>query len=208
MAKTMRLKEIGQKAFRASAEDGLMEIAIGVCLMAMSARLVSRVLIFTLAFPLFLPRLLVLTLRKRITYRRIGYVRLIPDEAKDVVPGIFLMLLVLVAIMAFAFFLFGDMRDFNLWEKWCAALFGVQLAGFFVMLGSKSGCARFHVFALWSVMSGFVFSILPFEFRTAGLFLFLLTVGSLLTLWGLALLIRFVRKYPKPAKEVSNGAIS
>ena len=204
MSENVNLKEIEQKTFKDSQQDGLMEIAIGICFVAMSGRLVSRLLIFTLAFPLFLPRVLVVALRKRFTYPRIGYVKLIPDEAKEVVPGILLLLLVLVAVMAIAFLFFGDVGDFDLWVQWCPVLFGTQLAGFFVFLASKSGAARYYVFALWSMLSGLVFSVLKFEFQTAGLFIYFLIVGAILLLWGLVLFIRFLRAHPKPIEEVVN----
>ncbi|NQT82007.1 hypothetical protein HQ563_03230 [bacterium] len=202
MTPHISLKETERKAFRDSQQDGLMEIVIGICLVAMSARLLSRPLIFTLAFPLFLPRILLPALRKRFTYRRIGYVKLIPDEAKKIVPGIFLILLILIAVMAVALLLFGDVSDFDLWVKWCPALFGTQLAGLFLSLASKTGSVRHCVFAVWSVVSGFVSSILNFEFRTAGVFIYFLMMGGLLALWGLVLFIRFLRKFPTPAEEV------
>ncbi len=205
MSQKVDLNEIERSAFRDSVQDGVMELAIGICLVAMSGRLLSRILIVTLVFPLFLPRVLVLTLRKRFSYPRIGYVKLIPDNAKEVVPGIFLIMLVLLAIMAIALLLFGDVGNFDLWVKWFPALFGAQLAGLFLFLGSKSGLHRYAVFAGWSVMSGLVSSILNFQFRSAGVFVFFLSVGALLTFWGYVLFIRFLRDYPLPPEEGINA---
>lgn len=205
MAPDINVREIERKTFQESQRDGVMEIAIGMCFVAMSARLLSRALIFTLVFPLFLPRLLVVTLRKRFTYPRVGYVKFIPDSAKEIVPGILLLMLVLIAVMAIALLLFGDVGDFDLWVKWCPALFGVQLASFFVMLASKSGSNRHYLFAAWSAMAGFLSAIPNFEFRTAGVFVFFLTVGALLTFWGHVLFIRFLRNYPLPAEEGINA---
>jgi hypothetical protein len=201
----VNLNEIERSAFRDSVQDGVMELAIGICLVAMSARLLSRILIVTLAFPLFLPRVLVLALRKRFTYRRIGYVKLIPDKAREVAPGIFLIMLVLIGVMALALLLFGDVGNFDLWVKWFPAMFGAQLAGFFLFLSSKSGLHRYAVVAAWSVISGLVSSLLNFQFRGAGVFVFFLSTGALLGFWGCLLFIRFLRDYPLTAKEEINA---
>ena len=201
MSHKVDLNEIERSTFRESVKDGVIELAIGICLVAMSGRLLSRVLIVTLVFPLFLPRVLVLTLRKRFTYPRIGYVKLTPDNAKEVIPGIFLIMLVLIAIMALALLLFGDIGNFDLWVKWCPALFGAQLAGLFLFLSSKSGLGRYTVFASWCILSGLASSILNFKFRSAGVFIFFLSVGAALALWGLVLFIHFLRNHPLSAEE-------
>ena len=118
MEQEVDLKEIEQKAFMDSQQDGLMELVMGICLLLMSTRLFSRVLIamFPLAMILFAPVLN--ALRKRFTYPRIGYVKLVPDKPKDAITGIVLITLIIVAVMAVAFILFADVWDFALWLKW------------------------------------------------------------------------------------------
>lgn len=207
MSSEMNLRDIERTARRVSQEDGLFELVVGFCLVAMAGRLLSRYLIFTLTFPLFVPWLLIPGLRKRVTYPRVGYVRTLPEKPREV-GGVFILIFILIGILAIALVLFGDVGNFGLWVKWFPAVFGVQLAGLFADLASKSGAVRNYVFAGWSVLSGIVLSILNFEFDTAGVFLYFLAMGISLALWGLVLFIRFLHTNPRTTQEVFNGEIA
>ena len=205
MRQQVDLKEIEQKTFRDSQQDGLLELVMGICMVAMATRLLSPILVFMLALPFLLFKPVLEALRKRFTYPRIGYVKLIPDKPKEVIGAIFLVTLIVLAIMAVAFVLFGNVRDFNLWMKWLPIWGGTVLAGMFSSFASKSGSARYYVYALWSLISGFVLSIPDFEPVETGVLLYFLVMGGLLIPCGLVLFIRFLHKYPQPAKEVNNG---
>lgn len=205
MKQQVNLKKIEQKAFSQSQQDGLMEFVMGICLLAMSTRLFSRVLIcmFPLAMLLFRPALN--AMRKRFTYPRTGYVKLIPDKPKDAISGIALITLIVIAVLAVAFIMFADVGDFGLWLKWVPLWAGVVLAIMFISLAAKSGTIRYYIFALWSVLYGLVLSILNFEPIETGTLLYFLAMGALLTPSGLVIFIRFLRKFPKPAEEITNG---
>ncbi len=207
MKQQVDFKEIEQKAFRDSQQDGLMEFVMGICLLAMSTRLLSRVLIvmFPIAMILFRPALN--AMRKRFTYPRTGFVKLIPDRPKDAIAGIALITLIIIAVMAIAFILFADVRNFNLWLKWVPLWAGVVLAIMFVSLAAKSATTRYYIFALWSVISGIVLSIPNFEPIETGTLLYFLAMGVFLTPSGFLLFIRFLRKYPEPIKEAQNDNI-
>ena len=205
MKQEINVKEIEQKTFSQSQQDGLMEFVMGICLLAMSTRLFSRVLIgmFPLAMILFRPALN--AMKKRFTYPRIGFVKLIPDKPKDAISGIALITLIVIAVLAVAFILFADVGDFGLWLKWVPVWAGVVLAIMFISLAAKSGTIRYYIFALWSVLYGLVLSILNFEPVETGTLLYFLAMGALLTPSGLVIFIRFLRKFPKPAEEITNG---
>ena len=205
MKQQVDLKKIEQKAFSQSQQDGLMEFVMGICLLAMSTRLFSRVLIamFPLAMLLFRPVLN--AMRKRFTYPRTGYVKLVEDKPKDAIAGIALITLIVIAVLAVAFILFADVGDFGLWLKWVPVWAGVVLAIMFISLAAKSGTIRYYIFALWSVLYGLVLSILNFEPIETGTLLYFLAMGALLTPSGLVIFIRFLRKFPKPAEELNNG---
>ena len=205
MKQEINVKEIEQKTFSQSQQDGLMEFVMGICLLAMSTRLFSRVLIgmFPLAMILFRPALN--AMRKRFTYPRIGFVKLIPDKPKDAISGIALITLIVIAVLAVAFILFADVGDFGLWLKWVPVWAGVVLAIMFISLAAKSGTIRYYIFALWSVLYGLVLSILNFEPVETGTLLYFLAMGALLTPSGLVIFIRFLRKFPKPVEEITNG---
>ncbi|MHC4461428.1 MAG: hypothetical protein ACYS6W_14735 [Planctomycetota bacterium] len=207
MKQEVDFKEIEQKAFRDSQQDGLLEFVMGMCLLIMSTRLISRVLIvmFPLAMLLFKPVLE--ALRKQFTYPRIGYVKLIPDKPKDTVGAIAVVTLIVIAIMAVAFVLFANVRDFNLWLKWVPVWGGTVLAGMFCSFASKSGAPRYYAYALWSVITGLALSIIKFEPIETGTLLYFLVMGALLIPCGMVLFIRFLRKYPETVKEAQNDNI-
>jgi hypothetical protein len=141
-------------------------------------------------------------MRRRFTHPRIGYVKLIPDKPKSVITGILLVTLVVVGAMAVAFFFFGDVRDFNLWMRWCPFWGGTVLAGMFSSLASKSGAVRYYIFAGWSFLSGTVLSVLDFEAVETGTLLYFAVMGGLLIPFGLVQFAMFVRKHPKTVKEL------
>ena len=205
MEQQIDMKQIEQKTFRESQQDGLMELVMGVCMVAISTRLFSRVLVFMLVLPVLLFGPVLLAMRRRFTYPRIGYVKLIPDRPKTVITGILIVTLIVIVVMAAAFLLFGDVGDFSLWMKWVPFWGGVVIAGMFSSLASKSGCWRYYVFAVWSVISGLVLSLVDFAAMETGTLLYFLVMGSLLIPWGLVTFIFFLHRYRLSTNEVADG---
>jgi hypothetical protein len=204
MESSLDIKKIEQKAFSRSQQDGLMELVLGICLLAMSTRLLSRVLIgmFPIAIILFSP--ILSALRNRFTYPRTGYVKLIDDKPKDVIAGIALVTLIVIAVLAVAFFLFANVRDFGLWMKWVPLWAGIMLAGMFASLAAKSTEIRYYIFAVYSLIIGLILSIPKFSEVETGTLLYFLAMGAFLAPFGLVLFIHFLRKHPEPAKEAKN----
>jgi len=205
MKQQINVKEIGQKTFRESQQDGLMEFVMGICLLAMSTRLLSRILIgmFPIAILLFGPVLN--ALRKRFTYPRTGYVKLVEDKPRDAITGIALVTLIVIALLAVAFILFANVSDFSLWMKWVPFWAGIMLAGMFVSLAAKSATTRYYIFAVYSLIVGLALSILRFAQVETGTLLYFLAMGAFLTPFGLVLFIRFLYRYPKSTEELANG---
>jgi hypothetical protein len=201
MTKEINLKNVEQKTFRQSQQDGLMELIMGFCMLAISTRLFSRLFIFMMVLGVFLFGPLLALMRRRFAYPRIGYVKLIPDKPKSVVAGIALISLVVIALMAVAFFFFGDIRDFNLWMRWCPFWGGTVLAGMFGSLASKSGAIRYYIFAGWSLLSGIVLSVIKFDAVETGVLLYFAIMAGLLIPFGLVQFAVFLHKYPKVAQE-------
>lgn len=201
MKQQLNLKKIEQKTFSQSQQDGLMEFVMGICLLAMSTRLLSRVLVgmFPIAIILFAP--ILNALRNRFTYPRIGFVKIPDDKPKDVIAGIVLVTLIIIAVLAVAFILFADVRDFGLWMKWVPLWAGIMLAGMFTSLAAKSPSKRYYIFALYSFIVGLLLSILRFNEVETGTLLYFLAMGAFLTPFGIVLFLSFLHKYPKPEKE-------
>jgi hypothetical protein len=205
MKQQINVKEIGQKTFRESQQDGLMEFVMGICLLAMSTRLLSRVLIgmFPIAIIFFGP--ILNALRKRFTYPRAGFVKLVEDKPKDAIAGIALVTLIVIAILAVSFILFANVSDFGLWMKWVPLWAGIIIAVMFVSLAAKSAAARYYIFAAYSLIVGLVLSILQFAEVETGTLLYFLVMGAFLTPFGLGLFIRFLHRYPIHAEGLTNG---
>lgn len=208
MAEQVDLGSIERKTFRESQQDGLLELVMGVCMIAISTRLFSRVLVVMLVLPVILFHPFLEAMRKRFTYPRIGYVKLIPDKPKEVVTGIFLVSVVVVCILAVAFLIFGGIRNFEMWLRWCPFWGGTVLAGMFSSFASKSGAVRHYVFAAWSLLAGIVLSLIRFDATETGTLLYFAVMGALLVPFGLMRFAAFLRAHPKPLEETQNDLVS
>lgn len=204
MKQESTLKVIEQKTFRESQQDGLLELVMGLCMVLMSSRLLSPALVGMLALPAVLFWPVLEAMRRRFTYPRVGYVKLIPDKPKDVIRGIFLVTLVVLVVLGVALWTTGKIRDFDLWMRWCPFWGGTVLAGMFSSFASKSGSARYTLFALWSFASGFVLSVLKFEEVETGTLLYFAVMGLVLIPFGMARFVSFLHKYPKPVEGTHN----
>jgi hypothetical protein len=208
MAQNVDLKQIEQQTHRHSQQDGLVEFVMGMCLLAMSTRLISPILIVMFPVSMLAFRPALEALRRRFTYRRIGYVKLMPESSREAIAGIALITVVVMTILASVFVIFGKLRDFNLWLKWCPLWGGTVLASMFSAFARKTRVARYYVFATWSLISGLLLSILNFEAVETGTLLYFLAMACLLIPWGLVVFIRFLRKYPRLAEERLNGVFN
>jgi len=208
MGKEIDVRGIERKAFADSQQDGLLELVMGICMVAISTRLLSRVLVVMLVLPVILFHPFLEAMRKRFTYPRIGYVRLIPDKPKETIAGIFLVSIVVAGILAVAFLIFDGIRNFELWLRWCPFWGGTVLAGTFSSFASQSGAARHYVFAGWSLLAGIVLSLIRFDATETGTLLYFAVMGALLVPFGLMRFAAFLRAHPNPLEETQNDLVS
>jgi len=201
MKQEINLKEIEQKAYRDSNQDGLMEIMIGILLTGLGATFGSILYVFAILIPIFLFPRFIEVIRKRYTYPRIGYVKLPTDDPKKTAKGIFGYTAVVFALMVICFLLLGKVKDAAAYKKWSPALMGVLLVGGFLYAHGKSGNIRYKVFAVLAVVSGLLFSIMSFE-SYDGLIINFFVMGGMFIVTGSILFTLFVHKYPKPAEEM------
>ena len=207
MSKEIDVKSIERKTFADSQQDGLLELVMGICMIAISTRMFSRVLVVMLVLPVILFHPLLEAMRKRFTYPRIGYVKLIPDKPKEVISGIFLVSVAVAVIMVIVFLIFGDIGNFELWLRWCPFWGGAVLAGMFSSFASKSGAVRHHIFAVWSLLAGISLSLINFDAVETGTLLYFAVMGAILIPFGLARFVTFLRTHPQPAKEVNDDNV-
>jgi hypothetical protein len=203
MSRDLDPKEIEQKVWRASQQDGLMEVMIGVLLAAGAGQVHGTGLFVPWILALVFMTPVLEAIRKRLTYPRIGYVALVQEEPKNTLRGIALYTIIVIAAMALAFVILSDIGDLTLWQRWSPTLTGVLLSGGMIYAASKSGATRYHVFMVLSVGLGVAFSILFSESYT-GLTLYLLTLGGVFILCGAVTFLRFLRRYPLPVEEATD----
>jgi len=203
MSQNIDWKEIERKAYRDVQQDGLGEFLIGIGMVLVAGIILTPTFLKGLFYiPILLSSRIGEALRRRFTYPRIGYAKLQSEDPKKTVGGIFLIIFVLLAIMALVLTLFGDVRDFTLWMKWFPAFCGTLLVGLFLDLADKSGTGRHYVFALLSVISGFSFSLIPFNEMMMGLTMYFLSMGAVMIITGFVLFLWFLHKNPLPAEEL------
>ena len=119
--------------------------------------------------------------------------------------GIAVYAIVVIAAMALAFAILGDIGDLTLWQRWSPTLAGMGLSGGMIYAASKSGANRYYVFMVLAVGLGIAFSILFPEGYT-GLTLYLLTLGGVFILCGAITFLCFLHKNPLRAEEAADGA--
>jgi hypothetical protein len=204
MTTKIDLKQIEQKAYRGSNQDGLMEIMIGILLTVFGATFGSVLYVFAFLIPIFLFPRLMEAIRKRYTYPRIGYAKLPADDPKKTAKGIFAYIAVVLVLMVICFLLLGKAKDAAAYRKWSPALMGVLLVGGFLYAHGKSGDFRYIIYIILSVGFGLLFSIMNFE-SYDGLIANFFVMGSIFIVAGAILFILFLHKYPKPAEELNSG---
>jgi hypothetical protein len=205
MSQNLDVKKVEQRMWRASQQDGLMEVAIGILLAttALQIRTKGLIALWIVVLVSLAPGLE--AIRKRVTYPRIGYVELVQEEPKKTVRGIGVYTIIVFVAMALAFAIFGDIGDWRLWSRWSPTLSGVLLSGGMIYAAGKSGAARYYAFVVLAVGLGIAFSILFTEPYT-NLTLYLLTLGGVFILCGGVTFMRFLRRYPLPTEEAADGA--
>lgn len=204
MDETIDMKIIEQKTVRLSHEDGLLELVMGICMMSMSMRLISRLFVFMLIVPVLFFGPVLGFLKKYFTYPRIGYVKLVPDRAKDAIGGIGILTFIFAAILAAVLLYLGRAGEFGAWMKWIPLWAGIVIGIMFFCLGSKTGAHRYLVFAVWSLAVGIMLSVTGFKTIEAGVLLYFLMMGGFLAVCGLVQFVIFLGKYPKLGQEAAN----
>jgi MFS family permease len=202
MTKKINLKEMGKKSWRYSMQDGLMEVFLGILLVGIGILLPSAFgAIYAAFFIIFGIRALEF-IREKFTYPRIGRVKVLEDEPKTTVKGIFTYMFIVAAIMAVAIFVvFGEINA-DLIYRSTPIFFAIMILGAMTYAHGKSGSQRFYVYAVLALVTAPVFSFINFEGRFTNIGYYLLFIGFIFLIIGLIIFIRFLRKYPLQREEI------
>jgi len=197
MSNNTDIQELEQETYRYSMQDGLAEILVGLILVAFAGLIedyswfYSFLLLIVFMIPIWGK------LRRKLTYPRIGYVKVRQDEPSRSGMAVLLIVMAILVVFPLTLFLIPSNNPIydTLW-KYFPVAFGVMmiLPSFFLV--EKTADHRYYALGLLTVTTGLIFILLEFEPPSAGPVLYLLGWGVAIILVGLATFIRFIRKYP------------
>ncbi|MHC4461427.1 MAG: hypothetical protein ACYS6W_14730 [Planctomycetota bacterium] len=212
---TFNLNEIEKKAFRSTFQDGFWDIFLGLTLLAAAVAAflansgVSEGLIMTIFVALQALVLLVFIAgKKRITVPRMGFVKFGPKrkrkirKSRIILVGSFIAgVVVFFTALAIKYYPAGQPKLLLLFPAaWVANSIIV-----FSLLAYYLDCTRLYAYGVLFALPVPV-DMLVNELVGVKLITIALAVSAaIMLLVGTVLLSRFLRNYPLPVKEVSNG---
>lgn len=208
MSDTVNLHELERRAYREAQQDGIVEVALGATILAWAAFVAFRgplTAALVVALLLLQPRGWEIV-RSRLTYPRVGRVELRREGTRHVLPGVLSFIFLVAAAMAIALAVFGGLQDPSLWWQWLPLFVGMMLVGALAHAHSKSGSARYSVFAVLAAGTGLLASLLSFASAESRLVAYLLGMGLFFVLAGTVVLVRFLRQHPIAAAHPADTA--
>ena len=197
MTDKINLRDMEKKAHKLLNEDGMLELLMGAILFVSSTSFTG-----TASFTPFLGvyvvfmRTIIEAYRKRITYPRIGYLKLPDEDAKDVGLGILMFIgVIMLALIVFISLIYGQVTG-GLLFRWIPALIGLILFGGLYYNYERTGDRVNLVYIIISLLSGIVFSVLGHDNVRAGPAYHLLFLSGVFIVAGVIRLYNFTQRYP------------
>jgi len=193
MTEKINLKEIERKAYTSYHQDGLIDIFAGFFILSFSLWLILDMA--WMGWILWLVVVSAYAAAKRVfTIPRIGLVKFPQRRVKRTVAG-FVLLGVLSFVLGIVTFMQVEGGSTPLWllfaiENYMLVI-GVSVAALFCVVGYTFRTKRMYPYALLTLVVFVTGHFLYFP-----LYYYVTLLGTLILLSGLAMLIRFVRKYP------------
>jgi hypothetical protein len=191
------LKQIQRKVYISFFQDGLWDMLLGVFLVGWGLMVMYDFVAVMggiwLAF-----YFVVLGLKRWLTYPRMGYIKIAEarrQQIRMVILGVVVLLLGLAV-----FFIFAVNSRPAWFSEYFMFLFGVMMTLVIAALGYWWKVARWYLYAVIVLIS---FSL--HQWLETPLNLAFIVPGGIIALLGLALLVRFLRRYPKAREEPDAG---
>jgi hypothetical protein len=199
MSYELDMKEIERQVFLSYSEDGLVDIAIGVVIAAWGLMLIQE--------PTGLIGLLGLLgmgiwyIGKRIiTIPRIGVIEPNPKMERRLTN--LAVFLIVLGLVAFAGILLTRAGGSTMIGDYSLGILGLVLAAGVALLAYLLNAARLYIYAVILFVSFAGGEILAKTVTTFDAFaLSVIVGGGLILLSGIVVLVRFMRKYPRPQME-------
>ena len=205
------LKTIRQRAMRSLLQDGILETVFGLYLLAWGAAIeVNSGALPFLPFGLVIIPAVIKAMQRRLVYPRVGYadfgVASEKGAAGIVARGTAAIAGLSVAVLAVLIWRSG-IGSKLLSTHMLPVLVGALLALAPLVFAFKYGITRWYAFGALFIASGLAVRYLnPLWEHTDLVGVELLIDGAVALAAGLALLNRFLRRYPVQAAEVDDGA--
>lgn len=198
MDSQINLRQIQRRAYLAYHEDGLVDVFVGLVFLLYGAvMLAGKTAFIGLCW---MPALFIVPVKKWLTVPRMGYVKYRPSG--NVLWTKIGIMAMIAGMLFFLLFVYKNrspgLRAFI--DAYFLLIFGIFLASLPLAGAVALGVRRFYAYAALILV---LFTAA--NFQDYPLPVIFVILGSLLLLTGLVVLVRFLRKYPKPTKEVSNG---
>lgn len=193
MNEKISLKQIERKAYTSYHQDGILDILTGVSILGFAAVVIADMIYLGWMF-FFLAISIYASAKKVLTVPRIGFVKF-PQQRTKVAIQALVILGVLSNVLGLITFIQVESGSTPLWllfaiENYMLVI-GVFGATLFCIVGYTLRAQRTYAYALLTLII-FVtghFLYYPLQY-------YLILLGTLILLFGLALLIRFIRRYP------------
>lgn len=199
MNQKINLKEIERKAYTSYHEDGILEIATSFVILIFAAVIVGEIpwlggIAGVLAISFYAG------MKKLVTVPRIGYVKFPQQRAQKIITIILVLGLVSMIVGLFAFIQTTSSGAPN----WLLVLvdnymltIGIAVSGLFLLGGYVFKVKRMYAYALLTLVLFF-----GGYFVSYPLYYYLILLGIILLASGLAMMIRFINKYPKATESL------
>jgi len=190
------MSDVKLTAGREAHMDGLTEVMSGFLLFIVALATGRPAFYWTYLVAILLLGPGLQRIRARVTYPRIGYVKLPAENPRRLRSGIAIWVLGVFLAAAVSLALIGHATDNLAWRRLAPAIAGLLFSGGFAYLARQSGLTRHWVLATLSVVTG-IAMVLPRIVEPYGnLRVWALVMGLLCLLGGAEVLRRFVRDHP------------
>jgi len=188
----INIKEVQRKVYMPYFQDGFWDIFLGLFLLAWGIGILTDSAAFTGVW-FFAAYLAMWALKRRITYPRIGKARIYRERRTSVKLAIAGVVVLLMGIMAFLLVSLGSTPQWL--SSYFMFIFGAMLSIIVSSIAYWWKVNRWYAYAALALV-GVAFH----QWLDAPLHLSFVVPGAIVILSGLALLICFLRKYPKPTE--------
>lgn len=191
MSQEQDFKKLQQRTYASYHQDGLIDIIIGWAIFGFGLNMALDNSAFL--FMSWLPIILYVPIKNRVTVPRIGYVKF--SSSNSLILGIVLAVLMVLLLGIFILLILGPElipTQISEWfREYYLLLFGSIFGLGFVEAALATGITRFYAYGVMLVV---VF--VGGTWLNLAEYFYVITAGVLIEVVGVILMVRFLRKYP------------